>query len=247
MSVQITLEYLSKLLNKPITDRVEIALSSAQKSRVHGWLSQNGILFNESTLAGKFYINQLLGGAGVSVEQLQISSKEIAAASSKLDMGKFQIGIDIQRVDELFPKGLSFDPKVDKGLTQIYTTKELSYAQSKTDPIATLTGIFCAKEAIQKASNLNKKLMDIEILPDLNGMPRSEGFLVSISHSGDYAVAIAVVVSPDSIALKNISENEGDTIMEIKKTRGLFEKINNKFIYLISFFLLILYVIHYKF
>ena len=149
MSAQITLEYLSKLLNKPITEEIEVTLSSAQKSRVHGWLIKNGISFNEPVLAQKFTVIELLrGGIAEGVSQPPSHSNVLSLAS--LDMGSLQIGIDIQRVDELFPQGLSSDPKADQELTQIFTVKELSYAQSKVDPAVTLTGIFCAKEAIQK-------------------------------------------------------------------------------------------------
>ena len=175
MSTQITLEYLSKLLNKPVTEQMEIALSSAQKSRVHGWRIKNGITFNEAALAKKFTINQLLSDLGSSETLYQSRAQETFSSPIQLSMGNFQIGVDIQRVDELFPRGLSSDPKADQELTQIFTAKELSYAQSKNDPEATLAGIFSAKEAIQKACNANKALNMIEVLPDGNGRPRSMG------------------------------------------------------------------------
>ena len=192
MFTQVTLGYLSKLLNKPLTEGAEISLSSAQKSRVNSWLVNNDISFNESALNGKFTINELLTSDGISANKNKPFYSGLTSASHKLDAGNTQVGIDIQRVDELFPKGLSSDPKVDKELIQIFTLKELSYAQAKTDPEGTLTGIFCAKEAIQKASNLNASLIEIEVLPDEQGRPQSNGYELSISHSGNYAVAIAV-------------------------------------------------------
>lgn len=192
MSTQITLEYLSKLINKPVAEQMEIALSSAQKSRVHGWLIKNGIAFNESALTRKFTVEQLLGGMDISEKLYQSRTQDVFSSSTQLNVGNIQIGVDIQRVDELFPHGLSSDPKADKELTQIFTAKELSYAQSKNDPEATLAGIFSAKEAIQKAYNANKTLNMIEVLPDGNGRPRSMGYALSISHSGNYAIAIAI-------------------------------------------------------
>ena len=213
MSTQITLEYLSKLLNKPVTEQIEIALSSAQKSRVHGWLIKNGISFNESAFAGKFTVNELLLG-DIRKEAPKPHSQGGVSSPIQLDMDNFQIGIDIQRVDELFPRGLSFDPKVDQGLNHIYTAKELSYAQSKKDAEVTLSGIFCAKEAIQKASNLTKNLNEIEVLPDLNGRPKYNGYALSIAHSSNYAIAIAIA----KIEIKPLNRvNDGLMLNQVSK------------------------------
>ena len=84
MSTQITLEYLSKLLNKPGTEQMEIALSSAQKSRVHGWLIKNGITFNEAALAKKFTINQLLSDLGSSETLYQSRAQETFSSPIQL-------------------------------------------------------------------------------------------------------------------------------------------------------------------
>jgi holo-[acyl-carrier protein] synthase len=193
MSTQITLEYLSKLLNKPITGDLAILLSSAQKARVHGWLINNGILFDESVLNSKFTIDQLLSVDVKGLTHKQLSSFANLSSPTQLDVENAQIGIDIQRVDELFPQGLSFDPKIDKELIEIFTARELSYAQSKVNPEATLAGIFCAKEAVQKASNTKLALNEMEILPNEYGRPTCRDFVISISHSADYAMAIAML------------------------------------------------------
>ena len=222
MSTQIALEYLSKLLNKPMTKEVEVILSSAQKARVHSWLINNGILFNESVLNGKFTIDQLLSSASHDLSHVQPSSLRHASPSVQLDVGNTQIGIDIQRVNELFPRGLSFDPKIDEELIQIFTAKELSYAQSKVDPEVTLAGIFCAKEAIQKASNTKLVLNKIEVLPNEDGRPTCRGFAISISHSADYAIAIAIlrIEINQSIELKSNDDIliDGDNQISGKNT-----------------------------
>jgi phosphopantetheinyl transferase (holo-ACP synthase) len=204
MSTQITLEYLSKLLNKPMTEEVEVMLSSAQKARVHGWLINNDISFKESVLNGKFTINQLLSSGSNGIVHIQPSSLNHSSPLAQLDVGNAQIGIDIQRVDELFPQGLSFDPKSDKELIQIFTTKELSYAQAKVDPEVTLTGIFCAKEAIQKASRVTKNLNEIEVLPDEFGRPKCNGFILSISHTGNLALGVAITSIDCSLGQKTL-------------------------------------------
>lgn len=226
MSVQITLEYLSKLLNKPVTEQMEITLSSAQKSRLHGWLVKNSFAFNEAALAKKFSINQLIGDLDSSESLYQTPAQETFSSPIQLSMGNFQIGVDIQRVDELFPQGLSYDPKADHELTQIFTAKELSYAQSKGDPETTLAGIFSAKEAILKACNANMALNMIEILPDENGRPKSKGYALSISHSGNYAIALALNASIcDGSTFKTQNTPDNSTIIKNEvglSTRKLF-------------------------
>lgn len=185
----------------------EVTLSSAQKSRLQGWLLKGGISFNEATLNGKFTIDQLLSSGSVRASSNQPSPSGQVSIPTHSHIGNAKFGIDIQRVDELFPQGLSSDPKVDKELTQIFTLKELSYAQSNVDPEITLTGIFCAKEAIQKASNLSKNLIEIEVLPGETGSPQSKGYALSISHSGNYAVAIAYFMDLDD---QNESPKDAD-------------------------------------
>lgn len=209
-----TLEYLSKLLNQPITEEVSITLSSAQKARMHGWLVNNGILFNESVLSHNFTATQLLNGVA-SGELTQPFSKSSYSSLGSCGSGSNQIGLDIQRVDELFPKGLPCDPKADGELTQIFTIKELSYAQSKSEPDITLTGIYCAKEAIKKASNSAKNFNEIEVLPDESGKPRSKGYELSISHSGNYAIAVAYYSNIDS---QNLPQD--DFILDGENDRG---------------------------
>ncbi len=90
---------------------------------------------------------------------------------------------------------------------EIYTENEQSYIQKSPHPAQTAAGLYCAKEAAAKA--LGRGLFgllprELEIGHDEAGMPllRLHGaaqaryggvsFALSISHSGDYAVAFCV-------------------------------------------------------
>ena len=225
MPLEIALNYFSKLLNKPIGKEEYVALSSAQKARVHSWLIKANIPFNESLLSQKFSVEQLLGGYGDSVKSVQQKLPNDILQSRAHEEVSRQIGIDIQRVDELFPRGLSSDPKSDQFLTEIFTLKELSYAQSKENPEITLAGIFSAKEAIQKTSNTQRALYEIEILPDASGRPTSKGYAVSISHSGNYAVGVAV---GESKFLDGLNELSAEDIYMSKRLGRGFEFVENK-------------------
>ena len=196
----VAVNYFSKLLNSSIDQDSVISLSSGQRSRAHAWLKAKNYNFDEEVLRlrSAFSVNQLLR----SVRDASLTSTSLFAEKdgysinfekADLDPSDF-IGIDIQSITELFPEGLSSDPKSDPELLGIFTFKELSYAQARHNPIQTLTGLFAAKEAILKCVEKEIKLSSIEILPDPKGRPMVNGFRISISHSQDNAVAIAIPI-----------------------------------------------------
>ena len=231
--------YLSKLLNKPIIEDIDIVLSSAQRARFHGWLTQNLINFDEEVLVNKFKITNLVKiGAPTSVSaKSQISSESMA--TGKIGAGIF--GIDIQKIDELFPDGLPNDPKSDGGLKTIFSLNELSYAQAKINPLQTLTGIYCAKEAIQKASLNKLDLVDIKIEYSENGMPINSDYFVSISHSAEYAIAIAVSLQDYKDQIKTPSTLMDETEKNLEKAIAKNSRLTQNFRF-IDFIYIILFI-----
>lgn len=185
------LEYFSGLLNKPVDGSAFLALSSAQRVRVYAWLTERNIIFNEDLLNQQFTVNELINKTLPLVDLGAFNLNPLSQGSKANFSSGLNVGIDIQEVKELFPHKLPPDPKSDAELLKIFTLNELSYAQSKHNPEVTLTGIFSAKEAIQKASDIKLILCNIEVLPDKNGRPTHKDYALSISHSGEYAVAIA--------------------------------------------------------
>jgi holo-[acyl-carrier protein] synthase len=101
-------------------------------------------------------------------------------------------------------------------LEEIYTVRERDYCLSRFAPHRYLAGRFAVKEACLKAlghglssNGIDRVLSDIEVLSSPSGPPRLvlHGWAaaldrkkhivqrtVSISHSGDYAVAMVVLV-----------------------------------------------------
>ena len=106
------------------------------------------------------------------------------------------IGIDIQELSK-------FDKANVNLLKKIFTGKELKNLKNRGKHH--ICGLFSAKEAVIKAYGPFKKLYfwDIEVLHNKNGSPYavikkhkragSKSLKISISHSKDYAVAVAVV------------------------------------------------------
>jgi holo-[acyl-carrier protein] synthase len=99
----------------------------------------------------------------------------------------------------------------ERFLRRVYTAREQGYCLDCKGPVIRLAGRFAAKEAVMKALGTGwhggVEWTDIETLPDPLGKPlvtlhgrtaelaRALGIahlLVSISHSGDYALASAI-------------------------------------------------------
>lgn len=105
--------------------------------------------------------------------------------------------VNIHRFQELVKK--------ENFMNSIFTTQELDYIEKRNFNLATIAGLFCAKEAFLKSIKKgiqNYTLKEIEVLHDDNNAPfltlhnqikkdfPIENLSLSISHDGDYAIAI---------------------------------------------------------
>ncbi len=100
-----------------------------------------------------------------------------------------KIGTDIIRISRI-----SNSIKKQHFLESVYTKSEIEYC--KTDE--SFAGIFAAKEAYLKAlgTGIDRRLNTIEILHDSLGKPYINGVEnsdLSISHDGDYAIAVVIL------------------------------------------------------
>ena len=185
--------YLGGLLDRPIDGSTRITLTSGQQARLQSWMQQRGIDTQALNLAKNFSCEELLGantgnagGDGGSTQPALVPETHAVPTGG--------LGVDIQSIPELVPTAALADLKASAELARIFTLRELSYAQTRPDPASTLAGLFAAKEAVKKASprHLAMEWTQIEILPNTLGAPTLAGFALSISHSKDYAVAVAM-------------------------------------------------------
>ncbi|MCK4340174.1 MAG: holo-ACP synthase [Phycisphaerae bacterium] len=108
----------------------------------------------------------------------------------------------------------------ERFLRRVYTGRERAYCLDCKDPVIRLSGRFAAKEAVMKMLGTGWRggieWTDIETLPDPLGKPLVtlrgktaemattlgiHQILISISHSGDYALASAIGVGPQAGSL----------------------------------------------
>jgi phosphopantetheinyl transferase (holo-ACP synthase) len=208
--------YILKLADQDIYELEEISLSSAQKSRVASWCDANNIetpdLNNSS-----FWKNS-------------INTKESLKSQKEYNSNNFSgllSGVDIQKVSEFFPDLEKFS-KNDKNLLGIFTKTELSYAESKSNTRETLAGIFAAKESIFKCSNIEKRNWSEIELKYKNGKPEYKGYTISISHSGEYAIATAIkeIQSFDqNTVISELKEEINRHNLDNKSSNKLYENI----------------------
>lgn len=190
-------DYLGRLLGRSVALDDVVQLTSGQQARVGGWLAERGVGDPRlrSRLSAPFRPGSITQRDGATVLQTTSQPKLVRRPDSAFD--SMQLGIDIQRIDELFAGGLGLDLKSEVEVTSIFTLREISYAESRPNPLETLGGLFASKEALRKcdAELLARAPKEVEILPDSSGRPEFRGYSLSISHSGGFAVAVAAKLS----------------------------------------------------
>ncbi len=128
--------------------------------------------------------------------------------TNQINRGLQGIGTDILEIDR-FRKAV--DRYGDRFLTRLFTSKERAHCAQYKDPIPRFAVRFAAKEAVVKALGVgfgkDLSFQDIEILNDTSGKPHvflsptasahfgHPSFLLSLSHSRNYATAVALSLS----------------------------------------------------
>ncbi len=134
-------------------------------------------------------------GAASGVNELPVS---VLPVTAKDDAG---IGIDIEMVAAMPVTG---DFREDHFYTMNFSAAEISYCILQPKPYTSFAGLFAAKEAIVKADNSFKKTafknIPIQHLP--NGKPFHAAFNISVSHTNEIAVAVAIPVQHNNVPAK---------------------------------------------
>lgn len=106
------------------------------------------------------------------------------------------IGVDVVSIERL-RAALSRSPRLE---LRLFTLGEREYCSSRKDPVVHLAGTLAAKEAVIKALDLGPLVAwagRIEITRSSSGSPHAHvdgkgRCLISISHDGGVAVAVAL-------------------------------------------------------
>lgn len=182
------------------------SLSSARRARFIAFCRQQGI-----------DLSQPLQLASKTASPSLISNDNVSPPSF------CSVGIDLIFVKELFPEAPQ-DLKSDKGISEIFSLREVAYAETKTDPLQTLAGIFALKEAVVKTGQvpetLSANFKELEVLHDGKGIPSMNGFAVSISHCNGLAIAMAIANAETQKATpyegEQVSNAAGDIVSAVE-------------------------------
>lgn len=220
------LEYFKKLSGSQ-EDIIDLnLLTSAQQARFISWSKENGFVIKNKENANAL--------------------KEVSSFNPlpKFDNNEIKVGFDLQNIEELFPKKIN-DFKSDNFVNEIFTIREISYAETRSKPIETLAGIFAAKEAIIKTGFKINRLLEIEISHQ-NSIPKFDNFQISISHSNNYVAAIAILAKSNN---DNLVSELNELPLKYKKEKKNYVKdlilifAINIFTLVLFFFIMKLYII----
>jgi phosphopantetheine--protein transferase-like protein len=103
---------------------------------------------------------------------------------------KLNIGLDIENISNF---RATDDYREEEFYKQNFSGTEIAYCLLQSNPLQSFAGKFAAKEALIKCNNKLKSIPfnQIEILNKPNGQPYYRNYAISISHSGDIAIAFA--------------------------------------------------------
>lgn len=177
-----------------IIDRTAVT-SSIMLHRMYAHLA------NENFAVADYWDIKDFGGLQKRINVRQDSTATPDISSGKLTVipaaasedKQFAIGIDIEQISNM---PLVADYREDEFYTMNFAPAEIAYCILQSNSAASFAGLFAAKEAIIKANNffLNKPFHSIQIVHLPNGKPVHPGFKLSISHTNDMAIAVAIAL-----------------------------------------------------
>lgn len=172
-----------------VIDRSAVA-SSIILHRMYAQLQSEGIIVNDYTVI-KTYGQLVSNINGKEATGINIAEPAIVSISPLSSTHESSVGIDMENISAM-PVVIDF--REDAFYKMNFAPAEIAYCILQHNPYASFAGLFAAKEAIVKADNAfkNKNFNSIIIdhLPE--GKPVFPGFQLSISHTNDTAVAIAI-------------------------------------------------------
>ncbi len=184
-----------------IIDRTAVA-GSIVLHRMYAALASEGITINDYWDIKNFGALLAKLNKGTTVLYDAVISGDI-----NTDADVNGIGIDVEEIKSM-PQVNEF--RTDEFYKMNFTQPEIAYCILQRDALASFAGLFAAKEAIVKASNnyKNKPFNSIHIDHLPTGKPFHNEFKLSISHTNELAIAVAVhdvPVSENSSIVNHIS------------------------------------------
>ena len=171
-----------------VIDRTGVA-SSVIIHRMYAQLATKGFIVADYTSVKTFgQLSSILDGKEIITAAEAITTE---ASFSAAGNNESSIGIDVEMISTMPPAN---DYREEAFYKMNFAPAEIAYCILQPNPVASFAGLFAAKEAIVKADNIykNKPFHSIVIDHLPTGKPVYPGFQISISHTADTAIAVAV-------------------------------------------------------
>lgn len=184
--------------------------SSIFLHRMYGKLADAGFVVADYSNINSFgELENILKGDSTNqqFDNSAIEQYNIQQNNTKHQTQNSSIGIDIEQVSAL-PKTNDF--RNEGFYTDNFSEKEIAYCILQPNAYASFAGLFAAKEAIVKANNQYKNIKFNQIIITHNtlGKPTFEGVNISISHTNESAVAVAVLIENSATTIvKEVAVN----------------------------------------
>jgi phosphopantetheine--protein transferase-like protein len=169
--------------------------SSIILHRMYGELENEGFIVENYTDINSF--GELLKKLSNAESSLLVHTSDTFPIISNFDQMHSNassnpgVGIDLENISA-FPE--CYDFREDEFYRNNFSSEEIAYCIIKKNPITSFAGLFSVKEAIVKADNnySGRSFKEIVISHDSSGKPIHADFLISISHTENIVVGIAL-------------------------------------------------------
>jgi phosphopantetheine--protein transferase-like protein len=191
-----------------IIDRSSVS-SSITLHRMYAKLAEEGIVVADYWNIQKFAtLLQRVNGNGHTTITMPVAV-EVQANGQHFnfnsEIAASAIGIDIEEVDAM-PRANDFREEAFYQMN--FSSTEIAHCILQPNPYASFAGLFAVKEAIVKAnnSNRNKPFNSIVINYDQEGKPGYPGFNISVSHTNNVAIAVALQLGVNASVDKTVTQ-----------------------------------------
>lgn len=188
-------------------DRSTVA-SSIILHRMYAQLANEGFVVKDYTEVKNF--GQLIASITGTPAPVIAETSAIALQSPVENIGTLSVGIDMEKIASM---PVVKDFREDAFYKMNFSAAEIAWCILQNNSYASFAGLFAAKEAIIKADNnyksKNFNTIEIDHLP--GGKPVHDGFQMSITHTNDIAVAVAIKDITLPAAIGNTNNNNSFT------------------------------------
>jgi phosphopantetheine--protein transferase-like protein len=215
------LAFVSRLTGHDVAVDELLGLRSIQRVALISWARAENVALRGAVIdsGAPFSLRDLLTPTG-EVPIAAAARPEAAGPPPVPAFAAGAIGIDIEDVASL-PEAQDY--REHPFYRDNFTPAEIGYCLRQGDPRASLCGVWAAKEAVLKtgvAGAALSRLIDIEISRDERGRPGFANCAISISHTGQVAVAVCVPRAPPAMMPAPSSPKAGETVIPEIRKRG---------------------------